>query len=153
MGMLEKFLYLGGAIDGQTYEGCTEWREYAIKELAKEGIIGISHMRGKEFLKKHQVLRDGVEKHVLTTDEGITTRDMWDVRRSGAVLFNLLNATKISIGTMIEYGWASAFSKPIITVMEREGSRYEHAIVRGLTSFRVDTLDSGLAVARALFNY
>jgi len=51
---------------------------------------------------------------------------------------------------MIEYGWASAYDKPIITIMEKEGNLHDHSILRGLTGFRVETLDEGLQVARAL---
>ena len=114
---MSKLVYLAGPIDGCTYEGCTGWREYATKQLAEDGIIGLSPMRAKEFLKSHPKLVDGIYDHPLTMDSGFTTRDMWDVRRCDAILFNLLNAEKVSIGTMIEYGWASAFNKPMITVI------------------------------------
>ncbi len=154
---MSKLVYLAGPIDGCTYEGCTSWREYAIKELNKEGITGLSPMRAKEFLKQHPLLTDEVHEHVLITDAGITTRDMWDVRRADAILFNLLDAKKVSIGTMVEYGWASAFNKPIITVIEkREHSKrnvHEHTMIRRLTAYRVETLENGLAVAKSLFAY
>ena len=101
---MNRSAYLGGPIDGCSYDGCTNWREYAIKELKKDEIIGISPMRAKDFLKHHPKLVDGIYDHVLTTDAGITTRDMWDVRRASVFLGNLLGAEKISIGTMIEYG-------------------------------------------------
>lgn len=150
---MAKLVYLAGPIDGRSYDGCTGWREYSIKELAKKGITGLSPMRGKEFLREHPKLIDGISKHVLTEDSGVTTRDMWDVSRSDAILFNLLNAEKVSIGTMIEYGWASAFNKPIITVMEKESNKHEHAMVRRLSGFRVETLEEGLTVVRTLFAY
>ena len=114
-------------------------------------------MRGKEFLKAHPKLTDGVSEHVLASDEGITTRDIWDVRSCDAVLFNLLGAEKVSIGTMIEYGWASAFNKPIITVIEKKDEEtknvHEHPIIRRLSGYRVETLDQGLTVVKALFAY
>lgn len=116
---MNKLIYLAGPIDGLSYERCTNWRRYVIKELAKDGIIGLSPMRAKEFLKDYPKIFDSTHDHVLTTDAGITTRDMWDVRRSDAILFNLVGAEKISIGTMIEYGWASAYNKPIITIIEK----------------------------------
>jgi nucleoside 2-deoxyribosyltransferase len=102
-------------------------------------------------------MREGLEEHFMTTDEGIVTRDIWDVQRADAVLFNLLNAKKISIGTMVEYGWASAFNKPIITVMEKRGSKkeniHEHPMVRRASGYRVETLEQGLTVVKALFAY
>ena len=154
---MDKLVYLAGPIDGCTYGECMNWREYAIKNLAEEGITGLSPMRAKDFLKKYEVMREGLEEHFMTTDEGIVTRDIWDVQRADAVLFNLLNAKKISIGTMVEYGWASAFNKPIITVMEKRGSKkeniHEHPMVRRASGYRVETLEQGLTVVKALFAY
>lgn len=149
----EKLVYLAGPIDGCTYEGCTNWRQYVIEELRKDGITGLSPMRAKEFLKEHPKLVDGISDHVLASDAGLTARDMWDVRRSDAILFNLVGAKKVSIGTMIEYGWASAFNKPFVAVMEEQGNVHEHPIVRELTKYRVETLDEGLTVIRGLFAY
>ncbi|GAJ25029.1 unnamed protein product [marine sediment metagenome] len=154
---MDKLVYLAGPILGLNYKKCTDWREYAINELLKDGITGLSPMRAKEFLKKYSELVDRASKHVLNTDSGIATRDMWDVRRSGIVLFNLLDSKQVSIGTMIEYGWASAFNKPIVSVMEKKDNEkrnvHEHAIVRRLNGYRVETLEEGLTVVRALFAY
>jgi nucleoside 2-deoxyribosyltransferase len=151
---MNKLVYLAGPIDGCTYESCTNWREDAIQQLAKDGITGLSPMRAKEFLKIHQKIIDKIHNnHPLTSDSGITTRDIWDVRRCDAILFNLLGAEKVSIGTMIEYGWASAFNKPIITIIEKEGNIHEHSIVRQLSGYRIDNLESGLNIIRALFSY
>ena len=63
----------------------------------------------------------------------------------------MLGAQKVSIGTMIEYGRASNPLRPIITVMEKQGNIHEHPMIRELTKYRVETLDEGLAVVRALF--
>lgn len=150
---MTKLVYLAGPIDGCTYEGCTGWREYVSKKLAQKGIIGLSPMRSKEFLKRHSKLEDRISKHVLASDAGVTVRDMWDVRRSDAVLFNLLNAKKISIGTMIEYGWGSAFDKPLVTVIENQGNVHEHGMIRRLSGYRVETMEEGIAVVKALFDY
>ncbi|MBU2503644.1 MAG: nucleoside 2-deoxyribosyltransferase [Nanoarchaeota archaeon] len=150
---MAKLVYLAGPIDGCTYGECTSWRDYAIRELSQDGITGLSPMRAKDFLKEHPKLVDGISEHVLISDAGITTRDMWDVRRSDAILFNLLGAEKVSTGTMIEYGWGSAFNKPLITAMESEGNVHEHNMIRRLSGYRVETLEEGLLVVRALFDY
>ena len=149
---MSKLVYLAGPIDGCSYGECTNWRERTIEELKKYGIIGISPMRGKEFLRNYPVIRDEISNNVLATDDAITARDQWDVRRSDAILFNLEGAQKISIGTMIEYGWANAFNKPIVTVME-PGNIHNHPIVRGLSGFRTKTLEEGIEVVKALFAY
>lgn len=150
---MSKLVYLAGPIRGCTYDSCVGWREYAIKELANGGITGLSPMRAKKFLQERPKLVDEISSHFLASDSGITTRDMWDVRRSDAILFNLLEAERISIGTMIEYGWASAFNKPFVTVMEKEGNVHEHNMIRRLSGYRVETLEEGLTVVKALFAY
>ena len=150
---MSKLVYLAGPVSGCTYDGCVSWREYAINQLAVDKISGLSPMRGKAFLIDHQNGIGGTDDNPLTSDSGITVRDMWDVRRCDAVLFNLIGAKKVSIGTMVEYGWASAFNKPIVAAMEKQGNIHEHPMVRELSNFRVDTLESGLAIVRSLFSY
>jgi len=158
---INPLIYLAGPIDGCSYGECTDWRKYAIEELAKEGIIGISPMRTKEFLKKYPKICEGIEKNVLTCDRGIVSRDTWDIRRCDAVLFNLLGAKKVSIGTSTEYGMAHILNKPIITVMEKPVETkdgkiqnvHEHAMIRDMTDYRVETLDAGLDVIKSLFSY
>jgi nucleoside 2-deoxyribosyltransferase len=66
------------------------------------------------------------------------------------MLANLLGAKKVSIGTIGEFFWADAYRKPVIAVMEKEGNPHEHAMIRELTGFRVETLEEGLAVAGAV---
>ena len=44
-------VYLAGPITGLTFDGCTDWREYAKKSLAEAGIDGLSPMRAKDYLK------------------------------------------------------------------------------------------------------
>lgn len=147
-----KSVYLVGPITGLNYSGCTDWREYAKSELEKEGIIGISPMRAKEYLQAEAEMLD-VYSTVLSCQRGITVRDRFDTASSDIMLANLLGAEKVSIGTMIEYGWANVARKPIITVMEKEGNIHDHAMVRELTGFRVETLEEGLFVAKAILKF
>jgi nucleoside 2-deoxyribosyltransferase len=151
--VMNKLVYLAGPIDGHDYDTANKWRDFFIEILAQDGITGISPLRAKSFLREHPRLVDRISKHVLTSDSGLTTRDLWDVRRSDAILFNLLGAKKISIGTMIEYGWASAFNKPIVTIMENQKNIHEHPMIRSLSGYRVPTSEEGLTIVRALFDY
>ena len=95
-----KLVYLAGGIDGHSYDSCNGWREYAIQELALKGITGLSPMRSKDFLRNYTEIVDGVSQHVLASDSGITARDMWDVRRSDAVLFNLLSSRSLKFNNI-----------------------------------------------------
>ena len=146
-------VYLAGPITGTSYKNSNNWRDYAVKELAKYGLKGISPMRFKNYLSDEESIKDNYdkekEKSLLSGSRGITVRDRFDTFRCDVFLANLLGAEKISIGTMIEYGWADSNKKPIITIIEKEGNPHDHSMIRELTGFRVENLDEGLYIARA----
>lgn len=144
-----KTVYLAGPISGLDYNGCNSWREYALKQLEDLGISGISPMRYKNYLSEEKVISDEYNT-ALSCSRGLTTRDRFDSTRCDVFLANLLKAKNVSIGTMIEYGWADLARKPIITVIEKKGNVHDHSIVRELTGFRVETLEEGLHIAKAI---
>ncbi len=153
-----KSVYLAGPIRGLSYGSATDWREFAKVELAKYDIVGVSPMRAKEFLGRVSEIDANVNileglDEVIAGQKGLTTRDRFDATRCDVFLANLLGANKVSIGTMIEYGWADACRKPIITIIEKEGNPHEHAMIRELTGFRVESLEEGLYVAKAILSY
>ena len=145
-------VYLAGPISGLTYGGATDWREYARDRLAGMGIIGLSPMRAKTFLAREEQVADSYEQHPLSTRVGITTRDRFDVMRCDVVLVYLpKNTEKVTIGTMIEVGWADAFRKPLVLVDEDgDASIHNHAMVRAIAGYVVTSLESGLNIIDAL---
>jgi len=143
-------VYLGGPIAGLKFKDCNNWRQYAKTKLAEDKILGRSPTRFKEIGLEETASDRGDE--ILTLPKGLTTRDRWDVTNSDIAIFNLLGAQKVSIGTLIEYGWADLSRKPIITVIEKQGNVHEHSFVRELSGFVVEDLDSGLYVAKAILS-
>jgi len=141
-------VYLGGPIAGLKFGDCNNWREYAKRELIKSNIRGVSPTRFKEIGLEEIASDKGTG--MLTSPKALTTRDRYDVQTSDISLFYLIGAPKVSIGTMIEYGWADSKRKPIITIIEKEGNVHEHSFVREISGFIVEDLDSGLTVARAI---
>lgn len=147
-------VYLAGPITGLSYGGCTDWREYAKKQLADVGILGVSPMRAKENLRAYgELIGDEYFDEVLSCAKGITTRDRWDTTTCELVLVNFLGAPRVSIGTVMEIGWADLSRTPIIVVMEPEGNVHDHAMIREAVGFRVETLAEGLSVAKAILTY
>jgi nucleoside 2-deoxyribosyltransferase len=138
-------VYLAGPISGLTYDDGQDWREYAAANLPQE-IRAISPLRAKrDLLKDVGKIQDAYENNPFTSTTGITARDKFDCMRADAVLFNMAGAKTVSVGTCIEFGWASAKVNPIIiTIMEKSGNLHDHPMVRGVTGFRVETLDEGL---------
>lgn len=150
-------VYLAGAISGLTYDEGQDWRHEAVELLAAHGIVGFSPLRAKDYLKNHGVLEQSyyIKNQpcaTLSTDRGIITRDRWDVSSADAVLFNLLGAKRVSIGTCIEMGWADAWRKPTVFVLEPEGNVHEHPMVREVTGFRVSSLEEGIQVLVRILN-
>lgn len=140
-------VYLSGPITGLAYEGCTDWRDFARKRLADMGIEGLCPMRGKDYLRGKDTITDRMQEgleRAMSQDAAIVTRDRWDTTRCDFVLVNLLGAKTVSIGTVIEIGWADLARKPVVLVMEPSGNPHEHAFIRQLTGYRVTTLDEGL---------
>ena len=152
-----KTVYLSGPITGLTYGGATDWREYARRDLADAGIEGVSPMRAKQYLA---ALNGPISGHgreyahlgVLSTQQSVVTRDRFDTQRVDVVLMNLLGAERVSIGSMVELGWADAARVPVVTVIEKTGNCHDHMFVFGLTGFRVETLDEGLDIVKAILS-
>lgn len=135
-------VYLAGPIAGQNYSEATEWRETAKAFLADHGIDGFSPMRAKSYLNDGKMLMDGYKEFPLSTDDAITARDRMDVMRSDVVLFNFPpGLTRVSIGTCIEFGWADAFRKPCVVILD---DLHDHAMIRNLTDFRANNLEDAL---------
>lgn len=144
---MRPLVYLSGPITGLDFKGCTDWREYARMRLDDLGIEGLSPMRGKEFLADCGTIEDGTQEvltNFMSQDAAIVTRDRWDTTRADFMLVNLLDAKRVSIGTVIELGWADAARIPVILIMEPKGNIHEHAFVRQLSGYRVETVDDAL---------
>lgn len=141
-------VYLCGPIAGLSYEGATDWREYAAEKL--KPAKALSPMRNKEFLKDVGELAScGYDKSVLSTNRGIMTRDRWDATRCDVLLVNLLDAKRVSIGSIMEIAWADLVRTPIVCAME-PGNPHEHGMVSEAIGYRVGTLDEAIAVTRSL---
>lgn len=153
-----KSVYLAGPITGLTYDGCTDWRDHASKELAAQGITCYSPMRAKEYLRSEGRLIGSYEDHPTATAKGITARDRFDVQTCDLVLMNLLGAERVSIGTMIEVGWADAWRKPIVLAIEkpkwfvflRKKNIHDHPMLSEIASFVVHSLAEAIDTTRAI---
>jgi nucleoside 2-deoxyribosyltransferase len=137
---MKPVVYLSGPISGLTYGDSVSWREAVAPLLEKAGISVSSPMRGKAFLDTGNILTpEGDNGTGLASPKGITMRDRYDVMSASCMLVNLLGAQRVSIGTMIELGWADANRVPIVLVMEK-GNLHSHCIVESVSGYIVDDL-------------
>ena len=142
-------VYLAGPITGATYGECTDWRGYVTTELEPD-IISFSPMRHKSYLSGETQIGDSYEHTVLSSQRGIFARDSYDCSKVDMVFVNLLGATRVSIGTVMEIAWAWSYRKPIILVMEDTGNIHEHSMLKEACPFRVTSLKEGVNTVKAL---
>ncbi len=151
---MAKSVYLAGPITGCSFGECTDWREYVKRELAKVGIDGLSPMRAKEYLSSLSTIsgtgKEYLHMGVLSTPRAVMTRDRFDTTRCDVVFMNLLGAKQVSIGTMIELGWADGKRTPIVCAIEPEGNPHEHMMVSEGIGFRVTSVEEGLHILKAI---
>jgi nucleoside 2-deoxyribosyltransferase len=151
---MQQTVYLAGPITGLSFDGCTEWRDGVVAELAKAGIKGLSPMRAKSYLKSLAVLSGtGVEyahMGVLSTARSVMTRDRYDATRCNVLFVNLLGATQVSIGTVMELAWADLCRTPIVCVIEKTGNPHEHMMVNEAIGFRCDTIEEALHITKSI---
>lgn len=149
-------VYLAGPITGLTYDEGADWRVAVTHNLKDVGIIGWSPLRAKHYLREIGVLDAAgtpdsayIGLNPLSEPKGITTRDRFDTMRASMVLMNLVGATRVSIGTMIEAGWADAARVPLVVAMEADNV-HRHAMLNEVAGFIVPTLEEAVAVVKAV---
>jgi len=149
-------VYLAGPITGLTYDEGQDWREYARLELKHHGIVAWSPLRSKTYLREIGVLDNAgtpdsayIGLNPMSEPKGITQRDRFDTQRSDVVLMNLLGAKAVSIGTMIEAGWADSARVPLVVAME-EDNIHRHAMLNEVAGFIVTSLPEAIAVVKAI---
>jgi nucleoside 2-deoxyribosyltransferase len=153
-----KTVYLAGPIAGLTFSGCVDWRRYAIVELSKAGIRGLSPMRGKEYLEeiaRTEPFTADCDAYAiqgpLSTNRGIMTRDRWDATRCDVLLANFAEAAPgvVSIGTCMEVAWADLKRTPIVAVLPKDNI-HAHGMILEAIGYRLDTLEEALFVTKAI---
>jgi len=152
-------VYLAGPITGLSYEECTVWRDKVTLDLYHHEVVCLSPMRGKRYLDKEVNIPDVPRVDLpkagkgMATQSAIVARDRDDTINADMVFVNVLGAKQVSPGTMVEMGWADAMRVPVLLCMEEEGNPHDRAMVRGVTSFRAYTVEEGVQMVKAFFDY
>lgn len=154
--MSNKSVYLAGPIAGSKFDEVDQWRIQAREQLAHYKIDGFSPLRAKGYLRalgtlSPQCIAEG-EVGVLSRPKAIMVRDFRDATTCDVLLVNLLGATRISIGTMMEVAWAYQRHTPIVCCIEQSGNVHEHAMLNEAVGFRVTSLEEGIAICVAILD-
>ncbi len=145
-----RHVYLAGPVTGQSYEGCSSWREYAAHALKRSAGVQVwSPIRAKPWLEAERDIRQSYDDFAISTGKAITERDRYDCTHADCVLANVLGATRVSLGTVMEIAWADAARVPVVLVMEKSGNPHEHAMLLECCAVVVYNLESGIEAVRA----
>jgi nucleoside 2-deoxyribosyltransferase len=138
-------IYLAGPISGLTEAECRGWREYATHRFAEHNIICLSPLRGSGLIFQENVSQDGRHDNPVTNvkQRALFARDKFDCMRSDAIFFNLIGATKVSIGTVMELAWSEIHGKPRIVCME-ENNIHDNAMLKEACPIIQPDIDSGI---------
>lgn len=148
---MKKYIYMAGSITGLTFDGCQDWRTDVASKLDSDSVECLTPLRGKSYLKEHGKLKAEGFENPISSNKGITRRDMFDTHRATCLFVNLLGATRVSIGTCMEIAWAYRAHIPTIVVME-PGNLHQHAMVIEASTYIVPTIEEAVALARFLLN-
>lgn len=146
---MKHYVYLCGPIKGLTYEEATLWRQQVALKMNKN-MITLDPLRDSVILKNEPILSDEYKNHPFHSADMITTRDRIDCLRADIVIANFLNAKTVSIGSMIEVGWADAKRIPIIGIIE-ENNIHKHAMLNEILSFTVTTVDEAVKIVNHIY--
>ena len=143
-----KTVYLAGPITGLSYgEAAQGWREFMEYASVRNGCEWrcLSPMRGKEHLTGQEELLATEGQHYISTNKAIVTRDYNDVSTCDAMVANFLGATRVSIGTCVEFGFAHAHRVPLVLVMEKD-NYHNHGFLTEIAGYWVQTLEEAIHV-------
>jgi len=122
-------IYLVGSITGQDYDTVVRLIEGKKTLLEKFGYEVFHPMLGKEFLRNEIEFKSEGYKNPASTNHAIFNRDLWMVAQSDIILADFTSSgERVSIGSMFELAWASAYNKHVIVVMDKDNI-HRHAFV------------------------
>lgn len=144
-------VYGCGPITGLSYEQARfGWRKQ-FADLLDPRIEFLSPMRQEGHLAEvTEIAHQAYAGSAMSSIRGIVAKDKLDVQRSTIIVANFLGAKNVSIGSVIELGWANAWDKPIILVMEPKDNIHDRFFLTELSHFRTDSVEEAAHWSNAL---
>lgn len=146
-----KHVYLAGPITGLSYEEATRWRT-DIADLFAQDIVALDPMRLKSYLAGEQSIGMSYEKSMLSNCKSVLARDRNDVRRCDAVVAYFPKGARPSAGTLVELGWADAWRKPIVLLVDADDPIRKHPLVGGVAGFLATDVREAAVCINALLS-
>lgn len=131
-------VYLGGAFTQFTADQVVA-RQSEIEQCLEAHIQVLKPKHNKDYPPE-------IEAHLPAV---LTERDFYLFQQADMIVLDLLDLQEISIGAMIEIGWASALRKPIIAIVEQENI-YQSIVFAHLVTYKVTTRAEAIAVVNSV---
>lgn len=142
-------VYCARQITGCSYDEVVDYYEDTRDILQDMGYEVFVALCGKSYLRNEREFAATGYKQPLSTDHAIFQRDWWMCRKCDILLVNLLGATTVSIGTVMEMAWAADHGKHVILVME-ENNIHNHAFVKEAASVVYNKFEDALDYLKKL---
>ena len=145
-------VYLSGPISGLTYNKARfGWRADFLDEM-DDGITVLSPMRHEGHLAEIKGPLDKMyPDNLFSRPKMIVAKDFLDISMSDILVAYLQGAEKVSIGTMVELGYAKALGKTIVVIMEAN-SVHDHPFVTEVADTVVDNLSEAIVIVNSLLS-
>lgn len=121
------------------------------KKFAKMGYSVLQPMTDKEFIKTDSNVVSSLYDYSESSNHAIIERDHWMINKCDVVFANLIDAKKVSIGTVSEIAWAYHLNKHIVVSME-PGNIHEHAFIFEELDILYDTEKKAINYLNKLIN-
>lgn len=142
-------IYCCHPISGRSANEVFEYYEDMSRVLGSFGYEVLTPMHGKDVLRTEEKFRATDYRNPVATNHAIYNRDRWMVHQADIVYANLLGASIVSIGTMMELAIASDNRKHVVLAME-EQNVHRHAFVLEAADVLFTTTDGSLAYLKSL---
>ena len=141
-----KTVYLAGPIAGCDRGEANDWRSHVSYQLRQHNIQGISPLRCEPLVGDRYSV--GYDDPRFGTARAIASKNFLDVQMCDITLCYLpkeLNERRLSVGTILELGWAHALRKPTILVSDYPFLT-EHPVVQANAGWILPSLDDAVEV-------
>ena len=147
-------VYACGPMGGLSSKDADAWRQ-ELKALCGPAVIILSPMRGVPNVDN---ISPSYEANLIFHHKGVTARDRFDVQQCDIMVANLIGMTreKGSVGSIMEYGWANAYGKVIVTIAPQQEAAWgpnflvaDHPMIKTVTDYRVASIADAAKVVLA----
>lgn len=140
-------VYLAGPISGRRFDEAELWR-IEFKDIVNPHIECLSPLRALRHLREMGIIEQSYDDP-LCSDRGILARDHFDCHRADLIVCNFLDVTRVSIGSVIECGFAFAYRKPLIIIQE-EDNVHNHPMLRQMADYRVSSVNEAAELSLSI---